>query len=66
MRRRDASGHRRADGTGLVALSRRQTVATAAAGSAVGISLFVLALGADDLRSRTWCDVTSTTSRSRT
>jgi len=49
MRRRDASGHRRADGTGLVALSRRQTVATAAAGSAVGISLFVLALGADDL-----------------
>ena len=49
MRRSDASGHRRADGTGLVALSRRQTVAIAAAGIAVGIWFFVLALGADDL-----------------
>jgi hypothetical protein len=49
MRRRDASGHRRADGTGLVALSRKQAIAIAAAGIAVGIWLFVLALGADDL-----------------
>ena len=34
---------------GVVALSRRQALAIAAAGTVVGISLFVLALSADDL-----------------
>jgi signal transduction histidine kinase len=49
IRRSDAPGGRVADGMGVVALSRRQAVAIAAAGIAAGASLFMVALSVDDL-----------------
>ena len=52
MRRSDAPGGRVADGIGVVALSRRQAVAIAAAGIAAGALLFMVALSADDLPTR--------------
>ena len=49
MRSTDAPGSRMADGTGAVGLSWTKAVGIAAAGIAAGISLFMVAVGANDL-----------------